>query len=237
MALSALGKLTLFDESRAFGIFVLDEAHNLRIRNKFHIGATELQIRSAVTLGMTATPVMTSPVVSFDYNARPATTNTVLKDLVNIGRFLGFPKFAEDPEEMENYRRALTRAQRHERAARKSGGGDAKLARSIVKGKGQPITEASEYSEVIRNWMSDKRTYFDGGVIRCTVLLRDNEGEYISGLAPFHEHALELTLTELEQEVQDTLAEEVAEENAGSVKSLSVSALQYTGSRITCVYS
>ena len=126
---------------------------------------------------------------------------------------------------MENYRWALSRAQRQERAARKNSGGDVQLARSIVKGQRQPINEASEYNQIIHDWMFDIRLYFDGGVIRRTVLSRDNKGQYISGLEPFREHTIQLTLSKLEQEVQDTLAEEVAEENAGAGKPLSVSLL------------
>ena len=58
-----LAASTLFGAGREFDNYVLDEAHMLRILNKFHIGAKELRRRAMYTVAMSATPVMTSPLV------------------------------------------------------------------------------------------------------------------------------------------------------------------------------
>ena len=56
-------KYTLFSKALKFATFILDEAHQLRTMNKMNLAATELRHRSAMTIALTATPVMTSPQV------------------------------------------------------------------------------------------------------------------------------------------------------------------------------
>ena len=46
-------------------MLAVDEAHILRLKNKFHFGATELRYKAKMTVAMTATPVMTNPQVGF----------------------------------------------------------------------------------------------------------------------------------------------------------------------------
>ena len=59
--------LTLFSPLRRWGVLVLDEAHYVRTVSKFHWAATELRHAAAATVAMTATPVMTSPMVSLPF--------------------------------------------------------------------------------------------------------------------------------------------------------------------------
>lgn len=55
---------TLFSEGRKYGVFVVDEAHYARTNNKLRAGCVELQALARFTVAMTATPIMTSPMVS-----------------------------------------------------------------------------------------------------------------------------------------------------------------------------
>ena len=57
-------KYTLFSKSRpSYGMFFVDEAHQLRILNKAHMGAMGLGGLAAMTIAMTATPMVTGPQV------------------------------------------------------------------------------------------------------------------------------------------------------------------------------
>ena len=60
---NGLEQFTLFTPGRDWGVLILDEAHMLRLPNKFNMGATELRHAATFTVAMTATPVLTSPMV------------------------------------------------------------------------------------------------------------------------------------------------------------------------------
>lgn len=191
-------------------MFILDEAHILRKYNSFAVGALELRHRSFFVLAMTATPVMTSPQVS----ASPTFTSLMihtcscikLQDICNIGRFLGIKYFEDNLEKLDKLRRALAAAARRERASRKEGGGEVKLARAVVKGKMTQDVDSGKYRESLLQWMAAIREGFQGAVVRRTINSVDWRGNPISGLDKYREHILALKLSPREQECQEQLA-------------------------------
>ena len=92
-------------------------------------------------------------------------------------------------------------------------------------GKHAPARHAEEreINDVIKDWMKDIRSGFAGAVIRRTIHSKDWEGNRISGLPPYVEAPLLLTLTEEEHEVLNSLAEAVSLERGLSGKNLQVS--------------
>ncbi|KAH9851664.1 hypothetical protein C2E23DRAFT_732763, partial [Lenzites betulinus] len=54
---------TLFSPKQRYAIFICDEAHYGRTFNKLRIACVELTARSRMTVALTATPVMTGPMV------------------------------------------------------------------------------------------------------------------------------------------------------------------------------
>ena len=110
---------------------------------------------------------------------------------------------------MEEHRRAMDRAVRRERQRRKEGEGEIKLARALINGKKTRNDEREEFNAVVSEWVADIRSGFEGAVVRRTVNSLDWQGRPISGLDPYHEHALLLELSASEHETLNALAEEI----------------------------
>lgn len=197
----------------------------LRLPNKFHIGAKELRHRALFTVAMSATPVMSTPQVRPPAQITHYHTN-FLQDLVNIGNFLGIRGFEEDADELDEYRRMTDKFKRKDRAERKAAGiNEATVARAFVKGKKTKRQDyETQYDRSLQEWIDKLRELFQEHIIRRTIDSLDWKGEPISGLPPYHEHPLLLTLTEEERSVLDQLAEQVVKEGAG-VRQLHVSSI------------
>ena len=122
--------------------------------------------------------------------------------------------FEDSAAKLDECRRAFDRAMRRERDARKEGGGDVALARTIIKGGSVESADEHEIQEVITSWMALIRKGYDGAVVRRTVNSLDWRGAPISGLEKYHEHILVLNLRENEAECQGVLAEAIEAEGA-----------------------
>lgn len=87
---------------------------------------------------------------------------------------------------------------------------------STLKGKSTNNTKSAYENEMV-NVIKDIRERFVGTVIRRTVRSVDNVGNPISGLEPFHEHVLVVTLYKHETENLEVLAQDLVEDDAHKI--------------------
>jgi len=118
-----------------------------------------------------------------------------------------------DPEAME-MDRELKAATRRDRKARKEDGEDEDMVRRTIHGKGKKEVE-SEFESAMIKWIHTIREGFAPSVIRRTVFSVDDEGNRISGLPPFVEHPLVLSLYDHELGNLDRIAEELLSDTGG----------------------
>lgn len=113
---------------------------------------------------------------------------------------------------MKTFKRAVDRARRREAKKRKEGKGAVRLARAQAKGRYTKDALEDEVRIACDNWIQALRGIFQGYTMRRTIYSKDNNGKPISGLDPWHEEAIMVTLTEEEMEVQMLLAASLAKE-------------------------
>lgn len=127
---------------------------------------------------------------------------------------------------MQDFKRRVDRARRQERKKRVDGKGDVRLARVLTLGKYTKDAEEDEIKRANSEWIQRLRAIFAGYMMRRTIHSKDYEGKPISGLQPWHESSLLLSLTEEEMDVQGLLADTLAEEGVGvNSKAVGVSPL------------
>jgi len=122
----------------------------------------------------------------------------------------------------------LKSAIRRDRKARKDDGEDENMVRRMMHGKGQKSLE-SEFEGAMMKWIGTIRIAYAPSVIRRTVLSVDNEGNRISGLPPFVEHALVIELYPAELENLDDIATELLSDTGG-VKQ----AARFAAGKVSC---
>ncbi|KAH9846753.1 hypothetical protein C2E23DRAFT_743355, partial [Lenzites betulinus] len=77
----AVRNITMWGRDRRYGVVVMDEAHYARKAGHTQIVCAELSKRARLTLCMTATPIVTSPMVRYVHNSGV---------LTNLGRLTGY---------------------------------------------------------------------------------------------------------------------------------------------------
>ena len=128
---------------------------------------------------------------------------------------------------LDHHRRETEKHKRKDRAERKEAGvNEGVVIRAFAMGKKTRRQDVeTAYTRALNAWIELLRELYEGYVIRRTINSLDWKGEPISGLPPYHEHALLLRMTEDELHVLSQLAEEVVEEGGG-VRQLQVSCPQ-----------
>ncbi|GBE89337.1 hypothetical protein SCP_1503450 [Sparassis crispa] len=189
------GALTLF--ATKWGVFILDEGHEIRTLNWTYIAARFLMEISAMGIVLTATPVMTRPT-----------------DLWNMGRLLKLLAFAiENDDNALLMEREIRAAARRDRKVLKASGEDTHIL-NIVHGKGKAaatINESEEREKIVQ-WIEVIRHGFQGAVIRRTQASVDNEGQPISGLPPYIHLPLVVDLHQYELDNLDDIAKQMIED-------------------------
>lgn len=112
---------------------------------------------------------------------------------------------------MLEFKRCVERARRKERKKRQEGKGDVRLARVLALGKYTKDAEEDEVKRSNCDWIASLRVAFTGYMMRRTIHSKDHDDQPISGLAPWYESSLLLSLTEDEMECQQQLADSLAE--------------------------
>ena len=138
---------------------------------------------------------------------------------------MGLPDFNGDHDvEAAQMEKELCAATRRDRQARKEEeeeeGNDSaeRYIRRALHGD-QDSEPPSEYKDEMIGWIIRLKEGYAGSTIRRTVWSEDSEGNRISGLKPFIEHSLVLSLYSEEVENLDEVAEElVTNEGASAAK-------------------
>lgn len=112
---------------------------------------------------------------------------------------------------MLEFKRCVERARRKERKKRLEGKGDVRLARVLALGKYTKDAEEDEVKRSNCDWIASLRVAFTGYMMRRTIHSKDHDDKPISGLAPWYESSLLISLTEDEMECQQQLADSLAE--------------------------
>ncbi|EED80799.1 predicted protein [Postia placenta Mad-698-R] len=200
-------KATMGDDARKktlyghkYGVFIVDEAHVMRTPNAAYCAARELRKISVMSMAMTATPVL-----------------TMATDVWHIGCLLGIAKFdnVENDVKLHEYKTKLAAALRADRMHAKSSGADKNIVTRVVRGKEVNKLVESTFSTLVDDIMEDIRKRFDGFVIRRTLHSVDWRKKPISGLTPYKEQVIMLTLAEEEYANLDNIADEAANNSKG----------------------
>ncbi|KAH9846337.1 P-loop containing nucleoside triphosphate hydrolase protein, partial [Lenzites betulinus] len=171
-----------------YGVVVMDEAHYARKAGHTQVVCAELSKRARVTLGMTATPIVTSPM-----------------DIVLLGRILQVPGF--DDDRMEDFRKAYNRAKAEGLRNRNERKETVGLAAAVATGQRTQAADNSPAKKAMAEWVNHIRELLKNHVIRRTTQSTDLHGKPIHRLDPIYTQRLLLELRPDEMEVQMALAE------------------------------
>ena len=136
------------------------------------------------------------------------------QDLWFIGKAIGLRGFSDAYDgELDEMNKAIARAKREDKKELRALGEDAlnQQMGSFIEGSGnhESLEKGAKYTSAF--WMTKIRAKYEGAVIRRTVNSVDNNGQSISGLAPYEEHRCVLEMYEHEYLALDDLAEEAME--------------------------
>lgn len=139
------------------------------------------------------------------------------QDVWHIGCLLGIAKFdnVENDVKLHEYKTKLAAALRADRMHAKSSGADKNIVTRVVRGKEVNKLVESTFSTLVDDIMEDIRKRFDGFVIRRTLHSVDWRKKPISGLTPYKEQVIMLTLAEEEYANLDNIADEAANNSKG----------------------
>ena len=194
------------------GLLIIDEIHEYRnIGILWHV-LRDLRKRSWNVLGLSATPVMNTPMVRSIHalSLSDADAQHVTQDLVNVGQILGLSRF-DDLEATNKFRRAFNRARTHLRKEQEK---YILAARELARGRNVDELVENELRDAVRNWMDDIRAAYRGVVIRRTPDSKDCDGNVIIGLAPAWEVVVYLQLNKEERHAILRLARRLGRNNA-----------------------
>ena len=110
-------------------------------------------------------------------------------------------------------RRDLNRARAQDRKKRDEDGNPqaGMIVRGILEGQSAPANLELQQHIITSNWMKLIRDKFRGKVMRRTGSSKDNEGNFISGIAAPSDHLLLLDLYDWERENLERLANKMLE--------------------------
>ncbi|KAL7283875.1 hypothetical protein ACG7TL_001145 [Trametes sanguinea] len=206
----AVGKVTIY--SREFGVVIFDEAHMARKPGPTQISVAELARRAFFAMGMTATPIVTSPM-----------------DIVLLARVLRISGF--DSEVNDMHRRALNRARSEER----KDGDTIAITVAIAGGQAPDGDEDRPVRKALFAWVDYIRSKIADYVIRRTTSSLDREGQPIHKLHAIYKVPFLVTLRDDEMEVQQVLAEKLQVEGAKATKKNLESAMRAWRARMSSV--
>ncbi|EIW79437.1 hypothetical protein CONPUDRAFT_73886 [Coniophora puteana RWD-64-598 SS2] len=172
--------------TRRFLGVAVDELHAARrSTNKTHMAYRALRPLAHGFIGMTATPITTSPV-----------------DLWSLGQILDLNGY-DDVDTLADMDRELRRAARIERNNSVAAGKKGAPGRAYLVGLAEnPDAPPSAYEPVMLKWVKKMREDFADVIIRRTIdSVNPHTGLPISGLEPWREHILELELYDWELEI------------------------------------
>ena len=138
------------------------------------------------------------------------------QDLWFIGKAIGLRGFSDAYDgELDDMNKAVARAKREDKKELRALGDGflneqmENLLGGIGDHESLEIEKGAKYTSAF--WMTKIRAKYEGAVIRRTVNSVDNNGQAISGLAPYEEHQCVLEMYEHKYLALDDLAEEAME--------------------------
>ncbi|KAI0350441.1 hypothetical protein OH77DRAFT_1572606 [Trametes cingulata] len=206
---SPIAKINLFSADRQYAIIAIDEAHNARRAGPAYMACCELVKRAFFAIGMTATPIITSP-----------------NDLMLICRMLRIPGFTNP--KMDEHHRAYLREKNKESRQREE---QRHMTRRIVKGK-KPEYEETPTLLTLFDWLDYSRKLLEKSVIRRTATSLDYEGKPIINLHPYVTVPVLVKLNEEETAVQQEFLIRLKDEKVNNKDFHSF----YLGSRMALVH-
>ena len=190
--------LQLFDMS--FGLLIMDEAHEARNKGAAHSVCRYLAAKSAMSVLMTATPIIGKIWVRAGAAGRPGVL-TISQNLYYLGAILGLPLCAK-PSEGELAQGEIDKGIRMDQAAQnESQPVQAYLEKVVHGGSGAQLQENGRAA--LRRRMAELRKAFKGRIIRRTINSLDIAGNPISGIPPCEDHYIGLSLLPIELETLD----------------------------------
>ncbi|OSC96328.1 hypothetical protein PYCCODRAFT_1472717, partial [Trametes coccinea BRFM310] len=184
-----LSNFTLFHPERKYAILAIDEVHMARKPGKAHCACTELRKMAHMTVGLTATPIITDP-----------------RDLGYIGHVLGFTQFQGNAmeEKRKEYFRIKNKEARDTKAAKD------RMVRII---QGKDVKDILDSLQSLYRWIDMQREALVNVMIRRDRNSTDANGKPIQDLPPLVNVDVLLTLRPDEMEIQRLLAEELRQQN------------------------
>ncbi|KAI0348763.1 hypothetical protein OH77DRAFT_1440817, partial [Trametes cingulata] len=186
---------TLFSRGRVYAVCAIDEAHYARTARMTRLAGGELVYLSRTSAGLTATPIVTSPM-----------------DVVLLAQMLHIPGF--EGEEMNDFRKAYLRAKAREARNAKSRKQTVREFTAVTQGLLTSHANQSPSKEVLREWIAAIRERLVGYVIHRSVHSKDKDGDPIIKLDPWIEVFVPVELNDMEMEVQRKIANQLTADGA-----------------------
>ncbi|RPD69317.1 hypothetical protein L226DRAFT_526634, partial [Lentinus tigrinus ALCF2SS1-7] len=189
---------TLFRPQTRYAVCIIDELHAFRGRRIVRQYVSALIAKSAYTIGVTVTPIITTP-----------------QDLTYQARLLRIPQFGS--EAMEALRKEFGRVKVASNKDRKASKARLQVATAATHGWGMKHVNEDPVKAAIDKWVGHQRSLLGAHILRRTTMSLGPDGQPISNLKAYHQKYIACQLREDEMAVQNVLVERLREEGIVSI--------------------